>query len=74
MRLKASRWVGVGSASNVERAVAQVASWRGRRLKLRYRGVAKNNAWLKRCTAAVNLRNLAGQGLTRQGSAWVLAT
>jgi hypothetical protein len=26
---------------NVERAIAQVATWRGRRLKLRYRGVAK---------------------------------
>jgi hypothetical protein len=37
---------------NVERAVAQVATWRGRRLKLRYRGTAKNHAWLKRRTAA----------------------
>jgi hypothetical protein len=32
---------------NVERAVAQVATFRGRRLKLRYRGETKNNAWLK---------------------------
>ena len=31
---------------NVERAVAQVATCRGRRLKLRYRGEPKNNAWL----------------------------
>ncbi len=59
---------------NVERAVAQVATWRGRRLKLRYRGVAKNHAWLKRRTAVLNLRNLAGRGLARQGGAWVLAT
>jgi IS5 family transposase len=59
---------------NVERAVAQVATFRGRRLKLRYRGVAKNHAWLKRRTAALNLRNLAGKGLTRRGGAWVLAT
>jgi hypothetical protein len=49
---------------NVERAVAQVATWRGRRLKLRYRGAAKNNSWLKRRTAAVNLRNLGAGHLT----------
>ena len=59
---------------NVERAVAQVATCRGRRLKLRYRGVAKNHAWLKRRTAALNLRNLLGKGLTRRDGAWVLAT
>jgi hypothetical protein len=59
---------------NVERAVAQVATFRGRRLKLRYRGVTKNHAWLKRRTAAVNLRNLIGKDLTRRGGAWVLAT
>jgi len=59
---------------NVERAVAQVATFRGRRLKLRYRGVTKNHAWLKRRTAAVNLRNLIGKGLTRHDGAWVLAT
>jgi hypothetical protein len=59
---------------NVERSIAQVATWRGRRLKLRYRKVTKNNAWLKRRTAALNLRNLAGRGLTRRDGAWVLAT
>ena len=59
---------------NVERAVAQVATWRGRRLKLRYRGTARNHAWLKRRTAALNLRNLIGKGLTRHDGAWVLAT
>jgi len=59
---------------NVERAVAQVATWRGRRLKLRYRGVTRNQAWLKRRTAALNLRNLAGRGLARQHGAWVLVT
>jgi hypothetical protein len=59
---------------NVERAVAQVATFRGRRLKLRYRGVAKNHAWLKRRTAALNLRNLIGRGLNHQDGAWVLAT
>ena len=58
---------------NVERAVAQAATWRGRRLKLRYRGVARNNAWLKRRTAAVNLRTLITAGLTRQHGSWTLA-
>ena len=58
---------------NVERAIAQIATSRGRRIKLRYHGVAKNNAWLKRRTAAVNLRNLIGRGLTRQAGAWTLA-
>ena len=59
---------------NVERAIAQVATWRGRRLKLRYRGTARNNHWLKRRTAALNLRNLITKGLTRRDGAWALAT
>ena len=59
---------------NVERVISQVATWRGRRLKLRYRGVARNHAWLKRRTAALNLRNLAGKGLARRDGAWVLVT
>jgi hypothetical protein len=59
---------------NIERVVAQVATWRGRRLNLRYRGVARNHAWLKRRTAALNLRNLIGRNLTRQGGTWVLAS
>jgi hypothetical protein len=59
---------------DVERAVAQVATWHGRRLKLRYRGVAPNHAWLKRRTAALNLRNLIGKGLAHREGGWVLAT
>jgi hypothetical protein len=59
---------------NVERVIAQVATWRGRRLKLRYRGTAGNHAWLKRRTAALNLRNLIGKGLARRDGAWILAT
>ena len=59
---------------HVERVIAQVATWRGRRLKLRYRGVTKNHAWLKRRTSAVNLRSLPGRGLTRRDGAWVPAT
>jgi hypothetical protein len=52
---------------DVERVIAQVATFRGRRLRLRYRGVASNHAWLKRRTAALNLRNLAGKGLAPPG-------
>ena len=59
---------------NVERAVAQVATRGGRRLKLRYRGTGKNNAWLKRRTAALNLRNLIGRGLDRVNGTWIVAT
>jgi hypothetical protein len=58
---------------NVERVISQLASRGGRRLKLRYRGTATNNAWLKRRTAALNLRNLIGRGLTRRAGTWALA-
>jgi hypothetical protein len=47
---------------------------KARRLKLRYRGTARNHAWLKHRTAALNLRNLPGKGLTRRGDPWALAT
>jgi IS5 family transposase len=59
---------------NVERTVAQVATRGGRRLKLRYRGTSKNNAWLKRRTAALNLRNLIGRGLDHVHGTWTLTT
>jgi IS5 family transposase len=58
---------------NVERVISQVASRGGRRLKLRYLGTARNNAWLKNRTAALNLRNLITRGLDRQNAAWALA-
>ena len=57
---------------NVERVISQIASRGGRRLKLRYRGTAKNHAWLARRTAGLNLRNLIGSGLTHTGGTWVL--
>jgi hypothetical protein len=57
---------------NVERVVSQIANRGGRRLKLRYRGTAKNHAWLTRRTAGLNLRNLIGHGLTRTAGLWVL--
>jgi hypothetical protein len=58
---------------NVERVISQIASRGGRRLKLRYRGTAKNNAWLKYRTATLNLRNLISRGLTREHGTWLLA-
>jgi len=58
---------------HVERTVAQVATSRGRRLKLRYRGTAKNKAWLKTRTAAVNLTTLLRHGLTRASGTWTTA-
>jgi hypothetical protein len=61
------------SRSNVERVISQIASRGGRRLRLRYLGTARNNAWLKYRTAALNLRNLIGRGLTCDDGAWVLA-
>ena len=57
---------------NVERVVSQIANRGGRRLKLRYRGTVKNHAWLTRRTAALNLRNLLGRGLTRTAGVWTL--
>lgn len=57
---------------NVERAISQIANLGGRRIKLRYRGTTKNNAWLTRRTAGLNLRNLLNRGLTRTAGIWVL--
>jgi hypothetical protein len=59
---------------NVERAIAQLATRRGLRIRLRYRGVIPNDAWLKSRTAALNLRSLIGRGLTRHDGTWILAT
>ena len=47
----------------VERSIAWLT--RGNR-RLRYRGVAKNNAWLHHRLAALNLRRLITFGLTRR--------
>jgi IS5 family transposase len=40
---------------------------------LRYRGVERNEAWLHRRVAALNLRRLVGLGLTRRDGSWILA-
>jgi hypothetical protein len=58
---------------NVERVISQIASRGGRRLKLRYRGTERNHAWLKRRTAALNLRNLINRGLD-YSRRWILTT
>lgn len=59
--------------SNVERTVAQVATQNGRRVKLRYIGTVANDAWLHTRCAALNLRTLLKQGLTRVHGSWAIA-
>jgi hypothetical protein len=58
---------------NAGRVISQIASRGGRRVKLRYRGTTRNNAWLKNRTAALNLRNLISRGLACHNGAWTLA-
>jgi Transposase DDE domain/Transposase domain (DUF772) len=58
---------------NIERVIAQIATRGGRRIKLRYHGTDRNNAWLKRRTAVLNLRNLINRGL-HYTNGWALAT
>lgn len=53
----------------VERSLAWIT--RGVR-RLRYRGVARNNAWLHTRVAGVNLRRLITLGLTRTDGMWVI--
>jgi len=57
----------------VERIIAWTATSHGHRIRLRYLGVAKNNAWLHDRCAAINLRTLVNAGLTRQNRTWVIA-
>jgi Transposase DDE domain/Transposase domain (DUF772) len=59
--------------SSVERTIAWTATQNGRRVRLRYIGTPKNDAWLHTRSAALNLRTLLKAGLTRSGGAWVLA-
>ena len=54
----------------VERSLAWLVV--GGNRKVRYRGIAKNNAWLQTRTAALNLRRLLNLGLERNDGAWVL--
>ncbi len=54
-----------------ERSIAWLVAKGNRRL--RYRGVERNEAWLNRRVAALNLRRLVVLGLTRSGGTWMLA-
>jgi len=58
--------------SAIERIIAWTATQNGRRIKLRYLGTAKNDAWLHTRCAALNLRTLLRHGLTRRDAAWAL--
>ncbi len=59
--------------SSIERTIAWIATCNGRRIRLRYIGTTKNDAWLHTRSAGLNLRTLVNAGLTRSGGAWVLA-
>ena len=60
--------------AGIERTVAHVATQNGRRVKLRYLGTTKNDAWPHTRAAALNLRALLRHGLTRNAGVWTLAT
>jgi hypothetical protein len=59
--------------SMIERIISWTATQNGRRVRLRYVGTGKNDAWLHTRCAAINLRTLLRHGLTRRDGAWVLA-
>ena len=59
--------------SAIERIIAWTATQNGRRVRLRYLGAAKTNAWLHTRCAAINLRTLVTAGLTRSEGVWALA-
>jgi hypothetical protein len=59
--------------SNIERTISHTATQNGRRIKLRYHGTTKNNAWLHNRVAALNLRTLLTHGLTRTNGTWATA-
>jgi IS5 family transposase len=57
----------------IERIIAWTATQNGHRIRLRYIGATKNDAWLHTRCAALNLRTLLKAGLTRRGGTWALA-
>ena len=59
--------------ASIERTIAWIATQNGRRVRLRYIGTAKNDAWLHTRCAGLNLRTLLKAGLARSGGTWVLA-
>jgi hypothetical protein len=58
--------------SAIERIISWTATQNSRRVRLRYLGTARNDAWLHTRCAAINLRTLLRRGLTRRNGAWVL--
>jgi hypothetical protein len=56
--------------SAIERTIAWIATQNGRRVRLRYLGAAKNDAWLHSRCAGPNLRTLVKAGLTRSAGSW----
>jgi hypothetical protein len=59
--------------SVIERIIAWTATQNGHRIRLRYIGTTRNDAWLRNRCAAINLRTLVRHGLTRAGGTWILA-
>jgi Transposase DDE domain/Transposase domain (DUF772) len=59
--------------SAIERIIAWTATQNGRRVRLRYLGTSKNDAWLHTRCAALNLRTLLKAGLARRDGTWVVA-
>jgi hypothetical protein len=57
--------------SMIERIIAWTATQNGRRVRLRYIGTEKNDAWLHNRCAALNLRTLIKRGLTCREGAWI---
>ncbi|WP_206507956.1 IS1182 family transposase [Streptomyces chrestomyceticus] len=55
-----------------ERAIAWLVAGGNRRL--RYRGVIKNDLWIRHRAAALNLRRLINLGLTRTAGTWTIST
>ena len=66
-------WSNLYSFDPKKSIIAWAATRNGRRIRLRYTGTAKNDAWLHTRCAAVNLRTLLRHGVTRSEGAWTLA-
>jgi Transposase DDE domain/Transposase domain (DUF772) len=59
--------------SMIERIIAWTATQNGHRIRLRYIGTTRNDAWLHNRCAALNLRTLINAGLTCRAGAWALS-
>jgi IS5 family transposase len=59
--------------SMIERIIAWTATQNGHRVRLRYIGTSRNDAWLHNRCAALNLRTLIKRGLTSRDGAWTLS-